>query len=252
MLYIPYWSLPADERVTSFDVYDTFLDLDHVRYRYIYAYTHIYVFYSSYACIYTLPVPPRRRASHILRLLRHLSRPRSLAILIQICICIYIDYIYVIYTLLVSPCRRARHFARLLRHLLRPRPRAILIQICICIYIDYIYVIYTLLVSPCPRARHFARRLRHLPRPRSRVIQIHIRIHIYRYSIFFICMYAYPTGLSLPKSAAHRSTCTTHSSISNTCVSDIYTIHIQRGHIMHRELIRGWLWEPTGSSLEYI
>ena len=30
MLYIPYWSLPAQERVTSLDVYDTFLDLDHV------------------------------------------------------------------------------------------------------------------------------------------------------------------------------------------------------------------------------
>ena len=32
MLYIPYWSLPAEERVTSLDFYDTFFDLDRVRY----------------------------------------------------------------------------------------------------------------------------------------------------------------------------------------------------------------------------
>jgi len=33
---IPYWSLPAEERGTSFDLYDTFLYLEHVRFRYIY------------------------------------------------------------------------------------------------------------------------------------------------------------------------------------------------------------------------
>ena len=38
---------------------------------------------------------------------------------------------------------------------------------------------------------------------------------------------------------------------TDTCTQTVYNTKATRAHT-HRELIREWLWEPKGSSLEYI
>jgi len=87
-------------------------------------------------------------------------------------------------------------------------------------------------------------------------IYITIHTHIYTHTYVYLCIYVYMFvcinslhGRERVKRAPKR---TTYRFNHNHKPSQtVYNTKGTRAHT-HRELIRKWLWEPKGSSLEYI